>query len=104
MMSVLPSPSKSPTRTSAQVTLGFQVAHAVVSKEDPVDRPTYQTPASLYRTTMSEWPSPSKSPTLTSAQVTPGFQDAHSVVLRTLDPFDRLTHQLPACNSRPMMS
>src|SRR5437667_10533285 len=72
-MSALPSPLKSPTLTSTQVTLGpsaAQVAHKELVKELPVDWATHHWPLSAARPTMSILPSPLKSPTLTSAQVT----------------------------------
>src|SRR5215471_11056065 len=80
MMSVMPSPLKSPTLTSTQVTLGFQPAHMVVLKLEPVERPVHQEPACRNRPVISALPSPLKSPTRTSVQVTVGFQLAHWVV------------------------
>src|SRR5207244_236890 len=88
VMSSLPSPLKSPTRTSTQVTFGFQLAQKVVLKEVPVDMPVHQEPPSSHRAVMSMMrrpvlglTAPLKSPTRTSTQVTFGFHCAQAVVL-----------------------
>src|SRR5216684_9072142 len=73
-ISVLPSPSKSPTLTSAQVTLGFQVVQRLVAKEVVLLMPVHHWPLWRTRPVMSEAPSPLKSPTLTSTHVTLGLQ------------------------------
>src|SRR5207245_10168249 len=83
-MSALPSPLKSPTLTSTQVTLGpsaAQVAHKELVKELPVDWATHHWPLSAARPTMSILPSPLKSPTLTSTQVTPVLHCPHWLVV-----------------------
>src|SRR5438128_3747909 len=72
VMSALPSPLKSPTLTSTQVTV---VGQAVPQGEDvkavlPLESPTHHRPVSSTRLVMSALPSPLKSPTLTSTQVT----------------------------------
>src|SRR6266436_560977 len=98
-MSALPSPLKSPTFTSVQVTLGFQVAHRTLVKELPVDW------ASHHRPTMSALPSPLKSPTLTSTQVTAGLADqAPKCKLVKEVPLERATHQSPDSFTRPTRS
>src|SRR5206468_7850882 len=69
VMSDRPSPLKSPTCTSTQMTAGLQVAHKVVFSDDPVDRLTHHCPLCNTRPAMSSLPSPLKSPTLMSTQV-----------------------------------
>src|SRR2546430_4001328 len=98
MMSLLPSPLKSPTVTSTHVTAVLQVVHGAgdVMKLEPFDRAVHQLPPSLYRPVMSALPSPSKSPTCTSTQVAKVDQAAHIVVLK-LEPVDMPVHQLPPC-------
>src|SRR5947208_17132731 len=74
-MSALPSPLKSPTFTSTQVTPVLQVSHLLVVKPpEPLDNETHQSPVSLARPAMSVKPSPLKSPVCTSTQVTPVLQ------------------------------
>src|SRR5438132_11919779 len=99
-MSDLPSPLKSPTLTSDQVTPVLQVSHLEAAKPEPVDRATHQSPPSAYRPTMSAFPSPLKSPTCTSAQVTPVLQVCHSDVAKPL-PLHRATRQSPPSAYRP---
>src|SRR5439155_4681101 len=72
VMSALPSPLKSPTLTSTQVTV---VGQAVPQGEEvkavlPLESATHHRPVCSTRPTMSSLPSPLKSPTLTSIQVT----------------------------------
>src|SRR5438445_6399593 len=102
-MSDLPSPLKSPTLTSDQVTPVLQVSHLEAAKPDPLDKANHQAPPSAYRPTMSALPSPLKSPTCTSAQVTPVLQVSHTDMVKPL-PLDRPTHHLPVSASRAAMS
>src|SRR2546428_725227 len=81
-MSALPSPLKSPTCTSAQVTFAFQVAHKLLVNEEPVETATHHWPVSFQRPTRSVKPLPVKSPTFTSTQVTLGFQVTQRVVAK----------------------
>src|SRR5216683_2583875 len=53
VMSSLPSPLKSPTCTSTQVTAGFQVIHRLVLNDEPVERATHHWPVCEYRAAMS---------------------------------------------------
>src|SRR5437660_6634713 len=74
VMSALPSPLKSPTLTSTQVTSTqeapvLQVSQRELVKPEPLDRATHHWPPSAYWPTMSALPSPLKSPTCTSTQV-----------------------------------
>src|SRR5260370_9392704 len=71
-MSALPSPLKSPTLTSVQVTAGDHLPHIVVLKPEPVDSPTHHNPVEGSRPITSAVPSPSKSPVATSVQFTAG--------------------------------
>src|SRR5262245_52175595 len=80
-MSVLPSPLKSPTFASTQVTFGFQAAHKEVLKLLPRDSPTHHWPPCKVRPTMSAFPSPLKSATLTSSHITVGLQLAHTLLV-----------------------
>src|SRR5437870_548947 len=83
VMSALPSPLKSPTLTSTQVTLvGQAVPQGVELNELPVLSPTHQWPVCSTRPTRSALPSPLKSPTLTSTQVTLVGQAPHLVLLK----------------------
>src|SRR6266478_6569260 len=102
-MSILPSPLKSPTFTSTQVTPVDQAVHGVVMKAEPLDRPTHQFPVAGSRAAMSVLPSPSKSPVRTSAQ---GMlaQLAHWALLKAVEPLDRPTHTWPEPEARPTMS
>src|SRR2546430_1130625 len=77
-ISDLPSPVKSPTLTSTQVIVAFQVVQKVVLNDEPVERPVHHCPASFHLPAMSVLPSPSKSPTFTSTQVTLAFQVSQS--------------------------
>src|SRR5262249_9129226 len=81
-MSALPSPLKSPTFTSTQVTFGFQWVHRLLVKDVPVDRPTHQSPDCKTRPAISILPSPLRSPTMTLTQVTWGFQLAHNSLIK----------------------
>src|SRR6266852_458322 len=69
-MSALPSPLKSPTLTSAQVTPVLQEVQRVVLNAEPVLNPVHQAPFESTRPVMSDLPSPLKSPTFTSTQLT----------------------------------
>src|SRR5260370_1170153 len=73
MMSVLPSPLKSPTLTSTQVTLGLQVVQRLQVKLEPVLRPTHHSPPAE-RPATSVKPSPLKSPCTTCCQLAAGLQ------------------------------
>src|SRR5207245_5740812 len=66
--SALPSPLKSPTRTSTQVTAVGHWTHLVKLNGAPLL--TRHQPVCSTRPVTSALPSPSKSPTLTSTQVT----------------------------------
>src|SRR5256886_2116250 len=106
-MSALPSPLKSPTLTSTQVTLGpsaAQVAHKELVEQLPVDWPTHHWPSSAARPTMSILPSPLKSPTLTSSQVTRVLQVSQRRFLNPPEPLDWATHHWPLSKYRPAMS
>ena len=102
-MSLLPSPLKSPTWTSTQVTLEFQVAQRLLVKELPLERAAHHWPFERTRPAMSLLPSPLKSPTLTSTQVTAVDHVVHSVVVNEW-PVDRPTHHCPVPRMRPAMS
>src|SRR6266436_6376349 len=69
----LPSPLKSPTCTSTQVTFGFHRAQRLLLKLEAVDCASHQVPSCLTRPIRSVLPSPLKSPVCTSTQVTLGF-------------------------------
>src|SRR5713101_1378180 len=102
-MSSLPSPLKSPTWTSTQVTLGFQLAQRVVLKPvDPSEIPTHHWPVCRTRPMISACPSPLKSPVWTSTQVTFGFQLAHRL-LEKEEPVEAAIHHWPAAPNRPRM-
>src|SRR6266446_6397479 len=103
-MSALPSPLKSPTFTSTQVTLGFHCPHRVVAKDEPVLKAVHQEPPSSQRPVMSALPSPLKSPTCTSTQVTAVDQRPHREVVNPAEPLESATHQLPVAASRPTTS
>src|SRR5947209_13846026 len=104
-MSSLPSPLKSPTLTSTQVTVvGQGVPQGVELNELPVLSPTHHRPVCSTRPVMSALPSPLKSPTLTSTQVTlvgqavPQGEEVKAV------PLESATHHRPVCSTRPVMS
>src|SRR5207245_5027674 len=104
-MSALPSPLKSPTLTSTQVTV---VGQAVPQGEEvkavlPLDSPTHHRPVCSTRPTMSSLPSPLKSPTLTSTQVTAVDHWSQGVKLKEL-PVLCPVHHRPVCSTRPLMS
>src|SRR5713101_7743817 len=100
-MSDLPSPLKSPTWTSTQVTLGFQVPQRLVVKVfDPLESPTYHCPVCRYRPMISACPSPLKSPVCTSTQVTFGFQVAQRLLVKA-EPVEAPIHHCPAAPNRP---
>src|SRR5438552_10077361 len=105
MMSSLPSPLKSPTRMSTQVTV---VGQGVPQGEEvkavlPLESATHHRPVCSTRPVMSALPWPSKSPTLTSTQVTVVGQAPHTVLLKEL-PSEAATHHLPVGCTRPAMS
>src|SRR5713226_3718113 len=106
-MSSLPSPLKSPTLTSTQVTV---VGQAVPQGEDvkavlPLESATHHRPVCSTRPAMSSLPSPLKSPTLASTQVTvvgqavPQGEDVKAVL-----PLESPTHHRPVCTTRPTTS
>src|SRR5260370_42497144 len=100
-MSDLPSPLKSPTWTSTQVTLGFQVAQRLVVKVfDPLESPTYHCPVCRYRPMISACPSPLKSPVWTSTQGTFGFQGVQRL-FGEAEPGEAPIHPFPAAPNRP---
>src|SRR6266481_1377904 len=103
-MSALPSPLKSPTLTSTQVTFGFQVVHKLVENDGPFDTPTHHWPPCKYRPAMSILPSPLKSPTLTSSQVTAVLQVSQRTLWNPPEPLDWATHHWPVSKYRPAMS
>src|SRR5205823_5833170 len=80
-MSDLPSPVKSATRTSSQVTAVDHEPQSSLTKPVPADFAIHQLPLPGSRPTMSSLPSPLKSPTCTSAQLAAGDHQPHSVVL-----------------------
>src|SRR5438132_12756329 len=94
-MSALPSPLKSPTLTSTQVTPVLQVSHLEAAKPEPLDKATHQSPPSAYRPTMSALPSPLESPTCTSGQVTPGRRASRAARVKP-PPLAHPTHPFPA--------
>src|SRR5438874_872634 len=103
-MSSLPSPLKSPTITSVQVTAVDHGSHQGVElNELPVLSPTHHRPVCCTRPVTSARWSPSKSPTLTSTQVTLEAQAPHLVLLKEL-PSEVSTHHAPVCCTRPTMS
>src|SRR5438105_12342591 len=116
-MSALPSPLKSPTLTSTQVTSTqlapvLQVSQRELVKLDPVDKAIHHAPPCKYRPTMSALPSPLKSPTWTSTQVAPVLQVVHTDMVKPPPtnsfpgavPVDKPTHHLPVLASRAAMS
>src|SRR5262249_8902321 len=96
MLAALPSPLKSPTLTSTQVTAAFQDAHKLVEAEDPEEMAAHHEPPCSQRPAMSNLPSPLKSPLLTSTQVTAGVQVAHKPLPKD-EPFAEASHHWPAC-------
>src|SRR5207244_9778440 len=76
-MSSLPSPVKSPTFTSTQLTAVGQLPHTLLFKDDPVDKATSHCPVAGLRPTMSVLPSPLKSPVCTSTHATVESQLPH---------------------------
>src|SRR5262249_16941544 len=103
-MSILPSPLKSPTRTSAQVTLVDQEVQGLVLNDEPFETATHPPPVPGSRPAMSVWPSPTKSPVRTSTQFTVALQMSHCVVLNADEPLDTPTHHWPLLETRPAMS
>src|SRR2546430_9485687 len=57
-----------------------QVAHLLVSKPLPLDRPVHQSPVCSARPVMSDWPSPLKSPTCTSDRKSTRLNSSHSQI------------------------
>src|SRR6516225_5153741 len=99
-----PSPLKSPTCTSTQLTAGDHMSHLLVMKADPVDCPVHHSPPCSHRPTMSALPSPLKSPTFTSTQVTFAFHIAHG--LRPVvnpEPVEMPVYHWPVCSHLPVM-
>src|SRR5713226_8187962 len=104
-MSVLPSPLKSPTCTSTQVTAVDQRPHMeVVNPEEPLESATHQLPVAASRPTTSGRPSPLKSPTCTSTQVLLGSQAPYGIDMKPLDPLETATVHWPVWLLRPTMS
>src|SRR5215470_1001183 len=103
MMSALPSPLKSPTCTSRQVTVVDHIAHAVVTNEEPLDRPTHHSPVFGSRPAMPVRPSPKKSPVTTSTQLTLGLHPAQELVTNE-EPVLTPVHHKPPSTQRPVMS
>src|SRR5205809_57831 len=104
-MSVLPSPLKSPTLTSTQVTV---VGQAVPQGEEkkaalPLETATHHRPVGCTRPVMSSLPSPVKSPTFTSTQLTAVLHWSH-LLRAKVDPMLMPTHQRPVCWTRAAMS
>src|SRR5436309_14451446 len=87
-LSALPSPLKSPTLTSTQVTPGFHVVHSENENALPVLMPTHHWPVCSTRAATSVLPSPLKSPVTTSTQVTAVEIDANMASLNALTPLD----------------
>src|SRR5947209_3537334 len=69
-MSSLPSPVKSPTFTSTQLTAVDQLPHTLLLKNEPVDKATSHCPVAGLRPAMSVKLSPLKLPVCTSTQAT----------------------------------
>src|SRR6266480_1955686 len=99
--SALPSPLKSPTRTSTQGTEALQVVQRLNWNVEPLERPTHTSPLSAARATMSVLPSPLKSPMSTSAQVTPVDMLAHKLLLKPVAPLETAPHTWPLDDTRP---
>src|SRR5258708_5868953 len=103
MMSVMPLPRKSPTWTSTQVTLGFQLVQSEVVKLLPFEMPTHQLPVCKSRAAISVRPLPLKSPVRTSTQVTLGFQGPQGIsecigaIGRTCPPLASLRYATDDC-------
>src|SRR5882672_9061643 len=87
-ISDLPSLLKSPTCTSTQVTLGFQVVQRLLVKDVPLEIAAHHWPACENRPMRSVLPSPLKSPTRTSTQLTAGFHTTQAVVPKAVEPFE----------------
>src|SRR5713226_8778127 len=105
-MSSLPSPLKSPTLTSTQVTV---VGQAVPQGEEvkavlPLETATHHRPVCSTWPVMSLRPSPLKSPTLTSTQVTVVGQAPQGEEVKAVLPLETATHHRPVCCTRPAMS
>src|SRR5438132_3520714 len=103
MMSVLPSPSKSPTLTSTHVKPADHTSHSCVWNADPVEVLTNHCPFCKSRPAMSALPSPLKSPTTTSAQVIAAEsadQPPQNCVLKAA-PVATLTYHWPFSLMRP---
>src|SRR5947209_11907696 len=103
--SALPSPVKSPTRTSAQLRLGesaTQVVHRVWVKDMPVEVATHHCPVAGSRPARSSLPSPLKSASCTSAHAS-GPHTSQSRSVKPV-PVEVPTHQTPVCGSRPTRS
>src|SRR5258707_4635242 len=83
-MSALPSPLKSPTCTSTQVTFGFQVVHREVVNDEPSETPTHHWPVCWRKPAISVFPSPLKSPVTTFVQGALGFQEPHRLAAKEL--------------------
>src|SRR5437660_4178863 len=104
VMSAKPSPLKSPTLTSTQVTAVDHWSQGVKMNEAPVLSPTHHRPVCSTRPAMSALWSPSKSPTLTSTQVTLVGQVAQGEDVKAVLPLETATHHRPVGCTRPAMS
>src|SRR5437870_5818027 len=98
MMSILPSPLKSPGCTSTQFTTlaapGAHAAHRLVASAPPLEMPAHHCPVCSARPTTSILPSPFRSPTLTSTHVRLGDHPVHRLVTNEV-PVDRATNHKP---------
>src|SRR6266852_8160593 len=99
--SSLPSPLKSPTRTSTQGTEALQVVQRLNWNVEPLERPTQTSPLSAARATMSVLPSPLKSPMSTSTQVTAVDKVLHKLLLNPVEPLETAPQTWPVDDSRP---
>src|SRR5437870_1408532 len=103
-MSVLPSPSKSPTLTSTQFTAVLKAPQGEeVNAVLPLESATHHRPVCSTRPRMSASPSPVKSPTFTSTEVTAGGHGPQTVKVNEL-PVLSPVHHRPVCSTRPTMS
>src|SRR5216683_4313781 len=109
-MSAFPSPLKSPTWTSTQVTPALHVSHKVALKLEPVESPVDHWPVDSARPVMSAFPSPLKSPTLTSTQLTlvsqvPQLEDTNELPVESpthhWPPYWEVLDTCPAMSIRP---
>src|SRR6266851_1254143 len=103
--SALPSPVKSPTWTSTQVTAVLHWSQTVKLNELPSLSPVHHRPVCSTRPVISALPSPLKSPTLTSTQVTlVGQAVPQGEEVKAVLPLESATHHRPVCSTRPVIS